>query len=100
MLEKTDNAVHVHSNVLFLSLLGNAHKLNLSKYNREWSRIFSKGNLLIWKAFQTEQMVGTCEILGKCKKSKQDTNKICLSLLHNGVIWVLRTKMWYFHVRQ
>ena len=94
MLEKTDNAVHVHSNVLFLSLLGNAHKLNLSKYNREWSRIFSKGNLLIWKAFQTEQMVGTCEILGKCKKSKQEINKICLSLFHNGVIWVLRTKMW------
>ena len=40
MLVKTDNAVHVHSNVLFLSLLGNAHKLNLSKYNRDWSRIF------------------------------------------------------------
>ena len=42
MLVRTDNAVHVHSNVLFLSLLGNAHKLNLLKYtwNREWSRIF------------------------------------------------------------
>ena len=40
MLVRTDNAVHVHSNVLFLSLLGNAHKLNLSKYNRDWSRIF------------------------------------------------------------
>ena len=80
MLEKTDNAVHVHSYVLFLSLLGNAHKLNLSKYNREWSRIFSKDNLLIWKAFQTEQMVGTCEILGKCKKSKQETNKNNMSV--------------------
>lgn len=95
MLVKTDNAIHVHSNVLFLSLLGNAHKLNLLKYytrnrecqnGQEFSSGVSKGNLLIWRAFQKEKMVGTCEILGKCKKSKQETNKICLSLFYNGVI--------------
>ena len=30
----------------------------------------SKNNLLIWRAFQTEKMVGTCEILGKERQIK------------------------------
>ena len=43
---------------------------NTTEIGPEFSSGMSKGNLLIWKAFQTEKMVGTCEILGKERQIK------------------------------